>query len=1691
MANVQGTRVLVTAPTTGYASPYSVPSTIENNVLILQTESTDALTLHLKINDVPDGTTVVVDGKFQVILFQQYNDTAPESIEFGTRRLILVGANSFSSAIWDGTTLTAMTSLTSAVQSEFGPNTIEDDASYSLTVFGTGDTSAMRKFSLMSIGTPLVQATLESAAAVGDFNILLAGVNLLGLRLTLNTMLSSSNPCHITQAGATGTSSVIFAQAQDIVVLEDVVVTSGTANALTITNRRSVAESTLGLHLKKFTNGRTTGKPQVRLNSDLTVVGAMEIVTWNALTSAADFVDLDCDLILDVESAAAGQVTPLFMFDIIRLSGSLKVATFSDDLAPNLNNLVELTDVRVDARGVDYWEPKSRRIVFRGRGNLVPLPATLDTAVNLCVIDGLRVRYTSAQGRVVFDNVALISDVPENHTTKSTIANANYALVVKSVVDLFDSKSVPVNFERNSVVVVKHQDAYGMLFDSSGNKAHVRIAASGTTTIRSFRAYTGTAPLTNVGVVFMGANIADEPFDICKFDMSHMSFVAPTDDDEEAYLESIVFGTSAMSVDENGKSNLSAIVKSLVGQKPKWISRKGHHLTSWKYDEVPVLYRRIDPISGRKVLYSDDDGENAVPMRQDLVFILGLTNESSEFTGANGGLVGMDLELHSNANVDALEQDGLVTPAEAGGLLDELELKLFGKAGAGQLITPEVGIAGFMNSETGGSEIIRVFNAQPMGEVSIFFEPDEGFVQNDPSGEAKRRYYYLGDSVIKARFYDASTTPLFRSQHPSAWGLPAFSYLLSESDNVEAEIFYRDDSAFVLYDHTSEIEMKNNDTSVFVDPDHAFLYKSALWIDPAPQELTETPTDYSERKARLDALQIDGVSFSSRKAIPLSGSSKELYSFAYVTSEVFNLRHNTTTSTWENDHATQVVFRILPYIDKAENLTFDSDERLSALVLRNGEKVVLKMVANVQVVTTAPNVFMLKRAAESSDVLVDERLKLDTNMFEPNLFTPSLATNAQYDFDAANILNSIVTGETVRLGLTMFSRPSETTNPFVSTNLSSYQGKQLFAIIPVETTSRLYSATEAVNSFHPVSTPTAAQWTVVAIEKCTLKTIALEFTTGTFANGTYPVIEVDAADLGDQQALESSEVIRFTITPRTTDSGANMANQTMGRILCGRFSVVPLFQSISGINSTPTESRAFNTFSRVPTLYQITKGSQATVSTDELRRYHIYSQTDTTPSTLTVRFVARPHVISGQPELQLRFRTRTSQPQGQIDQFNLALPSPNPNGYALLGQTSPVTFRIADLTLSGKTSHRDFVLTTRWASSNITAVNTRIFEVQLVNVRRMSNDNVLTSSTLVNSPNILSSSPTPTSLEIGFSSVFLNYYPTPPGPLSLTDLETALNPSFSGGGGSGQPGGDDGEPGGGGGGGEPVFFESMSFDVAIRSSSRSGTTTLTTADSGFGRRITIQENRPLQEDETVLQYMTPSRTVGGGTGELTRTLASFAERIWVGIIPTSHVMTASEPPVPADLRVYFTAQISVTGGSVTGETKFFDSFYGGQEVDSTNRVLYTAPTTNVGDNPTWLGAWLDVSKLVVSGAPTSILCNISFHIQSKENQLTNFSNGVSVLLGRVNLTTAGRMELVEMSGTQLSSLRIGNWTLYSDAAGDLRAEHRTFTSGEGNGTDAGVSFTLDAPSVEALKTATSAVSVTGTGFRLTGHANTA
>lgn len=1673
MGSLEGTVVTRTTNTT-FAARYTAAGETAA-VLILQHDGVaGTLDLHLDITAFPaEVETCIVQGDFNVFLVNAVAEIdGVTSVPLGDRRFIMVDVTSVTAHAClaaDGTGNTEVGTLTGDALGELVENSFDDGVNTTIILSSTDDTASMRQFNLYVGQTGLTapfrpaQNVLDSCEA-GTFKILLAGVNLQSRSLPKNVMFSNFNPCRIAP-DTTAISTVAFACDQAVVVLADITVAQdgGVAVALEIQNGRTET-NLFELLLKDFVATEDDGRPTVRLT--VQEASAIKLSSFEPDTFG-DYVVLDCNLLLKYPEPQ--EVAVPFLLESLQMSGSAVVES------AYVGTILDVHNVHV-SKGSGMWNPEQSTFVFHGTSAAQATgPVNLwATSTDTCVLYGLQVQYDYAASRVRFENVIFVSDVDDGHVTTLMIAidEADYALALYNrVTPAVDAVApIPVTFVGNSVVVVRHRDAYGVLLDSEGEKRHMRLEFAEDATLRSYRdGFTvESGVMSNVGVVFRGVSTTTpEPLDIGDFDMAHMDQETPGVEDD--YKNTLVFGTAALSVDDDNQSNVVQMVKTMVGQEHKWISSKGHHLTSWKYDDAPVMYRKIDPTTGRKILYSDAECVTRIPMRQDVAYILGLTPETAEFTGANGGFIGVDLELHSNGVIDALKDDAIINTEAAQVLTNALEEELFGDG-----VSPShVGIAGSMNSQQGGSDVIRSFNAQPSGDFSIYFEPDEGFLQNDPSGAPKRRYYYLGNTVVKARFYDdQSDVSILKSNYASAWALPAFTYMLVEADEVDARLYYVTEGTYVEYDPTDDpVLITNSDMEVKVDADHAFLLPSVVWVDTPPALASNDP-----EILRLDALLVNDQAFDSRETVQLMASSVDLYNFTYVTSNVIRLKHNTTTGTWATDALADVFFRLIPFAT-AQTLDSTFENLQTAFVVEDQDtNMLFQMKANVQLVTTTPNVFLLRLEGELDDrkteaeldALKGEENSESTNATDTNLFTSSEASDAVYNFGATDIEDSVVESEEFELGLTMFSRAGTAYNSFLNEDpAGDFTGKQLFAIVPLVTESQLYNSDNPNrNTFREGG----EKWEVTAVALCTVQDVPLTFTDGydsTIPNGTYKVLVVENSNLGDSAIPEPSGLIRFKVKARSTDAESNMQNQTIGQIMNARFRVIPLKQT----PTAATTSNPFHLFSRVPLAYRITKTGETvlTATVDDVeRRIHQYQSTSATLQTLTVQLVAVPKRGGvNDPDLTLKISTRSGFAGGTTNQFELN----ETVGYELnLSDLSSADSHVYNITsnssldLSGFTESRDFQFTTVWYDASINPESLRLFQVELMGVRKLNAANTGATFTSTSSSDVFKGDgETPTSSELGYGSVYLNWYGGAEDPPTSGDLGAALS------------GGDN----------PNTLTESLELDMQIRSMSRTGYALLTGDEIEFSRTIRLRETQTVQEGDEFV-FVSPSRTLLSGEGELTRHLASKSERVWIGVLVRAHENGA-------DLRIHFSGQYASTGeGSVTSAApKFYTSYSEETLVNAANPSTYTYD--NGDDRPSWLGAWVDFSDLEITGSPSAITCLISATIRSGgvEQETRLPVDGLPVELGTIDLTQAGRLELVEMSGTELSSLRIGNWTLYTDSAGDLRATHRTFVTGEGSGQDASVQFTLTADSVAALKAAdgVGAVEVEGEAFRLTGHAN--
>lgn len=426
-----------------------------------------------------------------------------------------------------------------------------------------------------------------------------------------------------------------------------------------------------------------------------------------------------------------------------------------------------------------------------------------------CQTINLSLNLNNSTGKVTFDGV-LFRSVTSNgnrFVLSNTTADATrYALRLESTVGLSTESEHEVRFiNRSSYIGVESANCNGILMKTGSNRK-IRLSANASSglavppnnlhrrsMLQSVRAFavSSISSFSNVGVIFSGQDQSNIAMNIGDVSLCNNVDDLTQGNAADNGLEYVAFGTTAMSVDDSNVSNLATIVSNLASQGLKWVSTQGHHIVGWKMDEPRVLYRKTHVGSHRKLVYTDNGGTSPLAgQKMEHAFILGMIpDKTDDFTGETGGLLGLELELLSH---EALQQTFGKSSEILDEKLNELEDILFGSADGTQPF--RVGIAGFLHSDKGGFEQLRIFNGQPSGQFTIMFETDEGFIVTDAQNAQKRLHYWLGMATLQARFQEpnlgSNQVKLFRGKGDfSPWAISPLRYQLIELDKVKVGVF--------------------------------------------------------------------------------------------------------------------------------------------------------------------------------------------------------------------------------------------------------------------------------------------------------------------------------------------------------------------------------------------------------------------------------------------------------------------------------------------------------------------------------------------------------------------------------------------------------------------------------------------------------------------------------------------------------------------------------------------------------------------------------------------------------------------------------------------------------------------------------------------------------------------------------------
>lgn len=1407
-----------------------------------------------------------------------------------------------------------------------------------------------------------------------------------------------------------------------------------------------------------------------------------------------------------------------------------------------------------------------------------------------CQTINLNLELNQTVGKVEFDGV-LMRCVPSNPTTRFLLSNAStgqYALRASSTISLAGDTLAISFVNRQSYLGIEAANCNGVLLDTQARKIKLQSLTSDPDnvpssnmhrrsylqTVRAFDA-SSISQFSNVGVIFRGTDVTDVPMDISDVSLCNNVDDSTQTNANDAGLAYVAFGTSAMSVDQTNVSNLASIVANLAGQGLKWISHQGHHIVGWKMDEPRVLYRKTHAQSHRKLVYTDSEGQAALPgQRMEHAFILGMIpGVTDDFTGETGGLFGLDLELLAH---EALQQTFGGNTDILNTKLNELENILFGSAdGAGF----RVGIAGYLHSDHGGFENLRIFNGQPCGKYTIMFETDEGFRVKDPADVIRTLHYWLGLATMQARFQEPSTATvkLFRGKGDfSPWAISPMRYQLVERDTVSVGVWEQTDTGFasILHnDQTNSISVKGTTKTLSVHLlDHAMLWDSGIYLT--------RPTDDDLKNQYLSNLNVTvdsatAVSFSAvthpsgifvQFKPPESGTQ---YDFTQYRGS-FDISHTLNGSDktgWPQNETTQVGLQFPQYFKDDDNFTHATYEAPvpqnasgyplaseSVLPLPNDtDTFLVSLTADVAVDASVVNVILVDPNDNSITNIktnnptfygeVKDGQKNAANFTNVELMTPASSNPADYKSDTVEG-NAVVTSETFTLGITMFSKPGNTLNPDLIHVDSIWkpdvpnEDYQYLVIVPRATESRVYdpnNLSQNVNTFHATDT---TSWTVALndtigrpepeydsdisiINEADIKWHTAQTDR---PDGKYSVIKVPAKMFARLLSGATSRIILIDITAKTTDSAAHLGESIMGAPMRASFSIIPLVADDSP-TPNPTSANNYALYASVPVKFRMYfENAQTSTSGRPLKLtgrvlesqidddfdMSLFTNSQLSSPKLVVDFVARPASSTPNAQVDINFRTVHNTQSEPQDQFTIRQVDSSIDEHFDTVDHSPLIFTqvqfrttvedygnyqmtiIAQVNQDAE-NKRKLTLEFPWLANTSSPNSQRIFYVGVDSFKYGDVTANVASSINGEARRLWTLKPANHEAERMFQFALNTNLNLPNNGEVLWDAPLTET-SGSGNG--------------------PAVSSNLTIDMQIRLQSASlsdGTSIVRTGDSSLENQMrdyqyTYVWSNDNQEPAPTEIYDNPS-ILNIGTGILNRPLKSILERVWIGwsFFDTSLVDSAG---ALGNFAVELDAEVLIGDSVQSVKPEFYKSHSGDESFSSAvyNAAPVTASPPHSFSYNTYRGAWIDFSNLqtLLSSQTGVLICDIYAimrppnEAEQQQGALTNqiqgkFGVGLKVLIAKVDLSNAGRVELLNMDNVSMSSVRIGNWIMRPDSSGHLRFNHEVFgdTGEASTEQNANIEFTMSAASVANIQTAdeTDVVDVVGTSFRLTGHPN--
>lgn len=1271
-------------------------------------------------------------------------------------------------------------------------------------------------------------------------------------------------------------------------------------------------------------------------------------------------------------------------------------------------------------------------------------------------------------------------------------------------------------------------------------------------TLKTFRTAVfdpDTAVLNNVGVLFRDS--AHYVMDIDRVQLSNAN-----GDTNSGDYGSLVFGTQAMSVDADSRPNLDNILQQQAsGSLPVWISRERHVLTSWRAGESIALERKWNADKSLRVLkYWWDDEEAATPfrMRLDASFVVGL-DDGRFFTGKDGGI---DLHLEVLISDSQYTTEDPDAKAE---ILANVQQAVFGDD-TNDIVPHTGVCGFFNNQELGKETVrvwdadpsasFSVFFetdngidiTDPDGETRKKFIHTGMNVFAITFSEPEKDVKILADSP--AHMIPRLTYTIF-------------DYAINTEDLEDEEpivdLFLNENNAenWTLVDRTVSMSISQSERKLRVSMRRfMFLWPSNLLLGRAVGAQYEGgPTDpHVDNNDLLDNLLVKQnnayASLSIKNIISLIPHLVHDDIYVYSMSDTFFIRHSSNVSTtgWPNDDLATLSFHMtaIPNLTDNSLITRDQDTHVIPLSM-NIPRVVLVLEAEVSLYLAVPNVLLLKGGTVDLEAVLPGDFKGELGNFANYTDVDLLAQHEAVEFDQASYTyadtsgsttiatqeetmeqNVLRTKETFELALSMFARPKidgeltarlnpnlldaadlATYNAWLTTITGTHAESQLFLIVPNnKSDQQVISADNAlqVSSFIEDDGTEETLWQVtvptntdgVSSQQVTVKWHATK--SETYKDGKYTVLIVPKDVLGDATTTTEATPVLFNVRPMTTDGLCKMSYQTIGNVMRAEFDVVPLLRS--AIGDSETSASTFAVYSRIPLLMHVrahdylgaTKQTiQVTYKEDQFQNHrYTFGKADST-GLLEVQFLALPAVEADQntPAFEFELTTMTSFETSEISQFSIKPKqiADGEGGFAtnvdrlFVGQTEiapgftsvfqrttaadpSTTYGGLDATDDDAPGRRTYRIRTIWEPQADPVVNRNFFmRIKSVNVLAYQGEAFAIEARTIDDT-LSARKSYAFNDETLFSSAVLNW--------------TSNNDDY---------------------GEDEIVSDTTSnvtyeFQSQISSSSRSGGS-LQVLDTGFMRQSRISETLVEQQTGFSSGVRNPVITNPVSGAGLTRDLASIRERVWVGICPLG--------AIPANLELFFRVRVDGKDSSDATSSYYASVYVSHDDEDQVTSGQPVAMPQN--DQQSWRGAWVDVSD-VQTQLPSGYAPQTAFvaaMIRTKEGDTSIFPNApgaVEIPLGQIDLREAGMTELSQIDDVVLSHVRIGNWMMGSDAAGDLYFRHRVWAD-EKEASDllgGKMQALVDAQSVTAIQTeigeqSPGAVAVTASEFRLIGHQN--